>query len=584
MRPFVFVVTIASLFWSQAAFTQSIPAETPLAARTSQAAAVGRTSMVSSANPLASAAGREILDQGGSAVDAAIAIQLVLGLVEPQSSGVGGGGFMLAYDTATKRVTSFDGREIAPQSATETLFLGADGKPVSFIDGLSGGRPVGIPGAFRLMELAHKRQGKLLWSRLFAPAIRLAEQGFALSPRLHDMLESAKTIAASFPALKNQFYDQSGDPKAVGTILKDPAYARLLRLVAEKGVDAYYTGWPAEHAIEAITTSPKFPVKVTRADFSKYRALERPAVCAPYRQYTVCSMGPPSSGATTVLGTLKMLERFDLKAMGSESAKAIHVIGEAMALAFADREAYLADPAFVDVNVNGLIDHGYLAKRSQLIDPDKAGPAPQAGEPPHSIQTALAPHFGPDIPSTSHWAVVDKAGNAVTWTGSIQAPFGSFLFVDGYILNNELTDFSFMPERGGKKIVNRVEPGKRPRSSMSPTLVFDEKGALVLAVGSAGGSRIIAHVVKTLVAALDWGLDIQKAIDYPNFFKSPQGFELEEGTSLIALKPALEAMGETVLPRSAVSGLHGVQVIKDSGATRYLGGADPRREGVALGD
>lgn len=571
---------------AQTAATPAVPIETSGAKYASHEAVRAERHIAVAANPHASAAGLEMLRAGGSAVDAAIAMQLVLSLVEPQSSGVGGGGFLLTHDARTGTTTSYDGRESAPASATPALFLGADGKPLPFAQAFTGGRVVGIPGTFRLMELAHQKHGSLKWAALFQPAIRLASQGFAISPRMFSMLQSAAPLAPDFPDLHRAYFGADGAPLPVGTVLKTPEYAALLREIAARGADAYYTGKPADRAIAAITQAPKAPVEVTKADFANYRAIEREAVCGTYRAYKICGMGPPSSAATTLIATLKMLEGHDLKALGPQSPDAIHLIAEATALAYADRGHYVADPAYVQVPVDGLIDSAYLAERAKLIDPARATNRYPVGTPPQASQSALAPHAGPHIPSTTHFVAVDEAGNAATWTASIQAPFGSFLMADGYILNNELTDFSFVPEANGHPVVNRAEAGKRPRSSMAPTLVFDAEGRLVLAVGSAGGSRIITHVLKTVIATLDWGMDIQQAISSPNFHKDNGGtLEIERGSALEALRPRLEAMGHKVVARPTVSGLQGVQIVRDAaGKPTLLGGADPRREGVALGD
>lgn len=563
----------------------AVPTEAPLAAR--ELAAVGaRTQIVSTANPHASAAGLEILRAGGSAVDAAIAVQLVLSLVEPQSSGIGGGGFLLALDGKTGAITSYDGRESAPASAHERMFLGADGKPLGFLEALPGGRTVGVPGALRLMEAAHRKHGALPWKRLFEPAIRLAQDGFPASPRLISMTGTAARFVGKFPDTAALFLDETGKPIAEGTLIRSKPYARFLRTLARKGADAYYTGKSAQRIVKAVTAAPVAPVPFTQADLAGYRVIERPPVCGSYRSYRLCSMGPPSSGGLAVLMTLGMLERFDLKALGPQSPLSYHLIGQAMALAFADRELYVADPAFVAVPVEGLLDPGYLASRSALIVADNAMAPPRAGVPPMTGRAAAASHQGPDVPSTSHWVIADRSGNVVTNTGTVQGPFGSFILVDGYLLNNELTDFSFLPEKDGMKVANRAEPGKRPRSSMAPTIVTDADGRFVMALGSAGGSRIIAHVIKTLIASLDWGMDMQAAISWPNVANSGPGLEIEQGTSLEAMKPALEALGNTVLVRSAVSGVQAVRVLRtESGAfAGYEGGADPRREGIVLGD
>lgn len=540
--------------------------------------------MAAAANPLAADAGREMLAKGGSAADAAIAMQLVLSLVEPQSSGVSGGGFAVVYDAATGQTTSIDGRETAPAGATERLFLNPDGTPASIRDAIQGGRAVGTPGMFRLLEALHKKYGVLPWRALFAPAIRHAEQGFAITPRFTMMVTQAKSLLAAFPAARAYFLDANGEPWPVGHVLKNPDYARLLHRVAAKGADAYYTGATARKIADAVQTSPRFPGSLTVDDLKAYKTIERPLLCGTYRQYKVCSMAPPSSGATTLLATLALLEPYDLKALGPQSPKAIHLVARAQAVAFADRDAYVADPAFIEVPTAGLIDRGYLATRAGQIDPERATPLPAAGTPPGVGKSAWLPDHGHKLPSTSHFVAIDAKGSAVTFTGTVQAPFGAFLLVDGAILNNEMTDFAFVPTANGKPVANRVEPGKRPRSSMTPTLVFNPDGSLRLALGSAGGSRIIGHVLKTLIASLDWGMDIQRAIDYPNYFLGSQGLEIEDGSALATMKPALAALGYTVVERQSVSGLQGLEIVRRDGDIHIEGGADPRREGVAVGD
>ena len=566
------------------AFAQVEPAEKETAGRESLRAVIGQTHMIAAAHPLASQAGLDILRAGGSAVDAAIAVQLVLSLVEPQSSGVGGGGFLMTYDAATGVVRAIDGRESAPAMQTQDFLLDADGKPVPISEAIQGGRVVGVPGAFRMLERAHQLHGKLPWADLFAPAIRLAEDGFAVTPRLSEMIGWAQRFLVNFPAAAQIYLTPDGAPLAVGTILKAPAYAALLRTVAAGGADAYYTGTPAKRVVAAVRTSPVNPGPLTLQDMAQYRAIDRDPVCGRYRAYRICSMGPPSSAATTMLAALGMLERFDLAALGPNSPASIHLIAEALAIAFADREVYLADDAFIDVPVAGLIDADYLATRSALIDPAGASPIPDAGTPPDLKQAAQGRDPGHALPSTSHWVVVDSAGNTVTATGTVQAPFGAFLLVDGYLLNNELTDFAANPLDDGKPVANRLEPGKRPRSSMAPTLVFDPDGQLIMALGSAGGSGIIGHVTKTIIAALDWNMDMQQAIHFPNFFRSARGLSIEQGSALEGMKDALEAMGHQVAPRQMTSGLHGIAVDRSGPAPRLIGGADPRREGVVLAD
>jgi gamma-glutamyltranspeptidase / glutathione hydrolase len=553
--------------------------------RAGMVAAHGTQQMVAAANPLAAAAGKQILDQGGSAMDAVIAMQLVLTLVEPQSSGIGGGGFVLHFDAKHSRLTSLDGRETAPAAARDTLFLGADGKPVSLIEAYQGGRAVGVPGMVALMVQAHKTQGKLPWKALFVPAIKLARDGFAVSPRLSGMLVNAQSLIDKFPATKANFTSVDGKTFAAGAAYQNKAYAATLENIARKGPTAFYRGANAQAIVDAVHSSPISPATLSLKDLRDYKVVARAPLCGSYRSYKVCSMGPPSSGAIANLQALKLLETYDLKAMGPMSADAIHLIAESLAIAFADREQYLADPAFIDVPAEGLLDTAYLKSRAPLLDISKAGGPYAAGDPPRKSKSALAPNLNKDVPSTSHMVAADRFGNVATWTGTVQAPFGSFLLVGGYMLNNQLTDFSFLPSREGKPVANRVEPGKRPRSSMSPTIVFDSQGRVVMALGSAGGSRIIAHVLKVLIAHLDWGMDIQQAIDYPNFFKSGQGLELEPGLVAAAARPGLEAKGQKVSERPNVSGLSGLTISYATDGSRTLkGGADSRREGIALAD
>ncbi len=544
----------------------------------------GTKYMVSSANPHATAAGQEILKKGGSAADAAIAVQLVLSMVEPQSSGVGGGGFAMMYDAASGKIRSYDGRETAPASTTANLFIGTDGKPVPFIEAYQGGRSVGIPGSFRLMQTIHKNHGKLKWRDVFQPAIRLAEKGFAVSPRLHSMLDNAKGIGAKFPALKTQYLDVNGNALAAGTVLPSKPYAKLLRAIAKKGADYYYSGAPADNAIAAAASSPVAPAKMTRDDFKNYRVIERKPICAAYRKYKFCSMGPPSSGASTIIATLTMLEKYNLAGLGAKSADSIHLIAEALAISFADRDQYIADPAFANIPLEGLLDPAYLELRGRLIDPLKASGAVKAGLPPAPIKSAFMPGLDHTERGTSHLSIVDAQGNAVSLTTTVQAPFGSFLYVDGYFLNNQLTDFSFVPTRDGNPVANAAAAGKRPRSSMSPAIILDAENKPVLVIGSAGGSRIIAHTLKTIIAVIDWNMDVQTAISYPNFFKTAQGLEIEPGEIAAAVKATLESRGHKIIERPNVSGLHGIQIIRKAKGIQLLGGADPHREGVAIGE
>ena len=535
--------------------------------------------MVAAANPLAAEAGLAILRAGGSALDAAIAVQMVLNLVEPQSSGLGGGAFIVHYDVKNKTTTTYDGRETAPAAAKPDRFIGADGKPLPFRQAVPGGLSVGVPGVLRALEMAHKAHGRLGWADLFQPAIRMSQQGFAVSARLSAALAAEKSLSED-PAARAYFYAPDGAPWPAGHVLKNPALARTLQQIAAGGPDAFYRGALARRIVATVVGAAKNPGDMTEADLAAYRAVERPPVCGPYRAWIVCGMGPPSSGGLTLLQILGMAQKFDLKSMKPMSPEAAHVVAEAMRLAYADRGLYMADGDFVKVPAKGLIDPAYLAGRAGLIQPGKAMVKAEPGEPPGREARLWGRDSSPELPSTSHVAVVDSQGNAVSMTTTIEDAFGARLMVDGFLLNNELTDFSFQPLDNGKPVANRVEGGKRPRSSMSPTLAFGRDGTLAVVVGSPGGSAIINYVAKTLIGVLDWGLDIQAAIELPNFGSRGGATELEKGTPAEALKAPLEAIGHKVSVLPFVSGLHGI-VLSPAG---LAGGADPRREGVARGD
>lgn len=567
----VFLVTRVGL-------TQNSPEPEPSSHRIEREAVRTQQYLAVSANPLASAVGRDILRRGGNAIDAAIAVQLVLGLVEPQSSGIGGGAFLVYYDRQTKQVHTYDGRETAPAAAKPDRFLGKDGKPLQFYDAVVGGKSVGVPGTVRMLELAHQKYGKLPWAQLFQPAIRLAEQGFPLSPRLHTLLSKEQFLPRFEPA-KSYFYQPNGQPKPVGTQLVNQPYAEVLRQIAKQGADAFYKGEIADDIVARVTKAT-VPGDLTTADLAGYQAKERKPVCGVYRVYKICSMGSPSSGGLTVLQILGMLERFNLARVKPNSVEAIHLFSEAARLAYADRGLYMADADFVPVPTEELIDPEYLQRRAQLINPKRAMSEAKPGQ----LASQKAQNWGQDdsreYPSTSHLSIVDRSGNAVAMTSSIEDAFGSRLMVRGFLLNNELTDFAFSPTVEGKPVANRVEPGKRPRSSMAPTMVFDRNGKLVMVVGSAGGSRIINYVAKALIGVLDWKLDSQQALSLPNFGNRNGPTELEKGTQIEQLKPALEAMGHTVQIVEQTSGSHAI-VLTNQG---LIGGADPRREGAALGD
>lgn len=533
--------------------------------------------MIAAANPHAAEAGLAMLRRGGSAVDAAIAAQAVLGLVEPQSSGIGGGAFLLHYDAKSHAVESYDGRETAPAAATPELFLDASGKPLGFLQAVVGGRSVGVPGVLRMLELAHKAHGKLPWADLFQPAIDLAEHGFVISPRLHYLI-ATDTALAGTAAAKAYFFTAASEPKPAGGLLRNPDYADTLRRIAKAGAGAFYGGAIAADIVAAVRAAAN-PGGLTLADLAAYRAKERGSLCRPYRRWQVCGMPPPSSGGIAELQILGLLEHFDLDRLSPTSAAAVHLVGEASKLAFADRDTYVADTDFLGVPVAGLLDRDYLAARARLIDPKTSIGHAKAGEPPRRAGF-YAPQLSDEIPSTSHLSIVDDDGNAVAMTTTVEGPFGSRLFVRGFILNNQLTDFSFVPSIDGVPVANRVEPGKRPRSSMSPTLVLDDKGNFLLAIGSPGGSRIIGFVTEALLGVLDWRLDPQAAVELPHYLNRNGPTELEAETPLETLQGALEALGEDIRLARMNSGLHAILRTPQG----LQGGADPRREGVALGD
>ncbi|MHC8405864.1 gamma-glutamyltransferase [Pseudomonas sp. TMB3-21] len=553
--------------------------------------------MAAAANPLAAEAGREMLREGGSAIDAAIAMQAVLTLVEPQSSGIGGGAFIVLWDG--QNVRTYDGRETAPAKATEKLFLQADGNPMGFTQAQIGGRSVGTPGVLRALELAHQKHGRLPWARLFESAIQLAEQGFAISPRLHQLISSDRSLRSS-PEMVAYFLNADGSPKAVGTRLKNPALAAVLKRIAKEGPDALYKGAIAQEIVAKVQGHAN-PGSLSLSDLSGYTAKERPPLCTDYKRWQVCGMPPPSSGGIAlaqIFGTLQALQqrdpRFNLAALApvknvkpagiEPTAQAVHLISEAERLAYADRAQYLADADFVPVPVKGLVDPGYLASRAALIGDRSMGMA-KPGTPP-GIQVAYAPDRSPMRISTSQVVAVDDAGGAVSMTTTVESAFGSHLMVQGFLLNNQMTDFSFIPEENGQKVANRVEPGKRPRSSMAPTLIFDrQSGEFLVTLGSPGGSQIIEYVAKSAIGLLDWNLDPQTAINLPNFGSRNGPTELEQGQFSAELIEGLKAKGHTISEIDMTSGTQAIVRVKDAqGKTSLAGGADPRREGEALGD
>lgn len=553
--------------------------------------------MAAAANPLAAEAGREMLRQGGSAIDAAIAMQAVLTLVEPQSSGIGGGAFIMLWDG--HNVQAYDGRETAPAGATQRLFLKADGTPMAFTDAQIGGRSVGTPGVLRALEMAHKKSGHLPWAKLFEPAIRLSEQGFAISPRLHSLIAADRFIAQS-PDMAAYFLNADGSPKATGTLLKNPALAAVFKRIAKQGPDALYKG-PIAEEIARKVQGHRNAGSLSQADLKGYAAKQRAPLCTDYKQWKVCGMPPPSSGGIAVaqiLGTLQALETRDPRlaiapmtpvksaspAGFEPTPEAVHLLAEAGRLAFADRALYVADADFTPVPVAGLVAPGYLAQRATLIGERSMGVA-KPGQP-AGIQVAYAPDRSPLRISTSQVVAVDDQGGAVSMTTTVEAAFGSHVMVQGFLLNNQMTDFSFIPEENGQPVANRVQPGKRPRSAMAPTLVFDRNtGELLATVGSPGGSQIIEYVSKSLVAMLDWKLDPQAAISLPNFGSRNGATELEVGLFSPALKQTLKDKGHALSEIEMTSGVQAIVRTRDAqGKVTLSGGADPRREGEALGD
>ncbi|WGL15486.1 gamma-glutamyltransferase [Microbulbifer bruguierae] len=544
--------------------------------RTEIKSATAKSYMAVTANPHASAAAETMLAKGGTAVDAAIAAQLVLGLVEPQSSGIGGGAFLLNYRADHKKLYSYDGRETAPMAVNEDYFM-RDGKPRGFIEAVIGGYSVGVPGAMRMLEMAHQRDGKLPWKDLFQPAIQLAEQGFAISPRLYQLALRMPRVAVR-PAIRDYLFGEDGKPLPVGHLLKNPEYAATLKLLAEKGTQPFYQGEIAEAIVTAVRNDPENPGVMTLEDMAAYTAKLREPVCGKFLVYSVCGAGGPSSGGTTVGAILGILQHFPLEDYAVGSAELTHLFAEASELAFADRNTYSADGDFVAVPYQGLVDPEYLAERAALISLSKATPA-VAGNPTafsENRQTASSP----EMPNTSHMSIVDRYGNAVSMTTSIETGFGSRLLVKGFILNNQLTDFSFVPRTGDKKLVaNRIQPGKRPRSSMSPTIVFNPEGTPRLVVGSPGGSRIIDYTARTILYHLAKDMPIAEAIHAGNITAIGYKVEVEPDALSWWEQKKLERMGHEVISKELNSGLHAIALIDG----QLHGGADTRREGSAVG-
>ena len=531
---------------------------------------------VSAADPRAAAAGIEMLRAGGSAADAAFATMLALTVVEPQSSGIGGGGFLIYHDQSRAHLSAYDGRETAPRAATPAYFLDANGQPRTFRDAVAGGMSVGVPGNIRLIELAHRRHGRLAWARLFQPAIRLARNGFAITPRLFNALAAQGSLGSFSEWGRQQFYLPDGTPKPVGTILRNPELAALLTRIARRGPQAFYSGPDGEALLRTVRNASRNPSTMTAADLTVYQARVREPVCGRYRVYRVCGMAPASSGGTTVLAILKQLERFNLRALGHDNPDAWHLIGESMRLAYADRDAWQGDTDFVSVPVAGLVNPAYLAARSLQISPDRSIPHVTAGMPPGTTRQVAGVET--QEAGTSHFVAVDRWGNVATYTSTIESAFGSGLTVNGFFLNNELTDFNFNPMTDGQPAANRVEGGKRPRSSMSPTIVYGPDGRVRIALGAAGGSTIIAQVAKALIGVLDWDLSAQDAIALPQLIGMGDRVTVERGTALEAMTPRLQALGQTVVPIDPGYKANAIERVRG----RWVGAADPRSEGTWL--
>jgi gamma-glutamyltranspeptidase/glutathione hydrolase len=541
-----------------------------------QSASTSTQGMVSAADPRAADAGAQMLRRGGSAADAAFATLLALTVVEPQSSGIGGGGYLVYAERGGPPVT-YDGRETAPHAATPAWFF-KNGQPMEFPDAQPGGKSVGVPGNVRMMGIAHHRYGKLPWAILFQPAIALARDGFKITPRLYNSLLKYPATGALSAEAREIFYQSDGQPKPVGTIVKNPALAGYLEQLAKLGPDSFYVGPNAQAIAATVSGAPHNPAPMTTGDIASFEAKPRPPVCGTYRVYKICGMGPSSSGGFAVYATLKQLERFDLSALGPNSPTAWHLIAESERLAYADRDRYLADEDFVRVPLAGLMDASYLARRSALVSSTRAMAAAEAGMP-AGAEVTCSPAKQPER-GTSHFVAVDRWGDVASETSTIESSFGSGLMVNGYYLNNELTDFSFIPEKDGCAVANRVEGGKRPRSSMSPTIVYGPDGRVVLAVGAAGGSTIPAQVIKTIIGVLDFHLTVQDALALPMIYAPGDTVFVESGTPLEGMIPQLNALGHSDV-RTLPPGTFKTNAIEWLNG-RWTGGGDPRSEGVAV--
>jgi gamma-glutamyltranspeptidase/glutathione hydrolase len=518
-----------------------------------------------------------MLRAGGSAVDAAIAAQLVLTMIEPQSSGLGGGAYMIV--SAGQALRAYDGRETAPASAHPAMFLDAGGNPRGFRDVQYGGLSVGVPGSLAMFAMAHRAHGRLPWAQLFGPAIRLAEQGYVVQPRMA-LEEREIGRLTMLPDMKALLFHADGTPVRPGESLRNSAYGQTLRRIAEQGPDAFYRGGIADEIVRAVTTAPVNPARMTRDDLARYRAIERTPLCGTYRAHRVCSVPPSTSGGVTVLQILGLLERFSSEQLRPGTVTGVHLVSEASKLAYADRGHWIGDPDFVRVPVEGLLDRDYLRLRSQTIDISRAMRIGWPGTPPMRAQLRYAPMPDQVSHGTSHLSVVDARGEVVSLTGSIQAAYGAGIMAGGFVLNNELTDFSFQPVINGQPVANAPQAGKRPLSSMSPVIVFGPDGRFLAAFGSPGGRAIIGYVAQAVIGLIDGQQSMQAIAAQPRHVNMNGATQLEQGTALEAMRAPLEAMGHRVALESFESGINGIRRVPAG----YEGGADPRREGIALGD
>ena len=532
--------------------------------------------MVVAANPYASMAGNKILEKGGSAIDAAVAIQAMLTLVEPQSSGIGGGTFILYWDNKNKKLHTFDGRETAPQNATPYIFI-EDGKTMRWIDAVVGGKAIGVPGVLKALEMAHSEFGELKWQDLFTDVISTSKEGFVVSPRLERLIALDVHPGLNKFNTAQDYFKPNGKPLQEGTIKKNEELANTLSKIAQQGTVYFYEGELADKIAQAARTTSINPGFMTAKDLQRYEAKKRAPICGEYRTKKICGMAPPSSGGITVYQILKMLEQHELQKYGPNSKEFVHLFSQSSALAFADRNQYVADTDFTNLPALSLVNAAYLAERAQHVGLNKPLTKVEAGTP--YLNVMVGDDQTAELPSTSHFSIVDKEGNAISMTTSIEFMFGSGVMVDGFLLNNQLTDFSLAPSKNGFQALNRVEPNKRPRSSMSPTMVFNDKGELELIIGSPGGSRIIDYVAQTIINVVDFKMNIQEAINAPRVTNRNDYTALEKGTQLPALQAELEKQGHNVRVIDLNSGLHGIQLIDG----KLIGGADPRREGVAIG-